>query len=258
MIPNKAKPDSFIDLKTSSRICALTAYDYPTARILDESSIDIILVGDSLGMMVFGHTDTTKVTMEMMINHTIACSNGVKQSLLITDMPYRSYETSESALTNAKLLLEAGAHGVKLEGGSNVIPQIKTLIQNNIPVIGHLGFLPQSIKEEKYYKKKGKTESEKMEIKRDAKLLQDVGVSAIILESVESDLAKNVTESIKIPTIGIGAGDFCNGEIRVINDIIGSYPWFIPPFAKSYCSIAQDIRDAVSAFRSSTLDETNL
>ena len=258
MIPNKAKPDSFIDLKTSSRICALTAYDYPTARILDESSIDIILVGDSLGMMVFGHTDTTKVTMEMMINHTIACSNGVKQSLLITDMPYRSYETSESALTNAKLLLEAGAHGVKLEGGSNVIPQIKTLIQNNIPVIGHLGFLPQSIKEEKYYKKKGKKESEKMEIKRDAKLLQDVGVSAIILESVESDLAKNVTESLKIPTIGIGAGDFCNGEIRVINDIIGSYPWFIPPFAKPYCSIAQDIRDAVSAFRSSTLDETNL
>ena len=258
MIPDKAKPDSFIDLKTSSRICALTAYDYPTARILDESSIDVILVGDSLGMMVFGHTDTTKVTMEMMINHTIACSNGVKQSLLITDMPYRSYETSESALTNAKLLLEAGAHGVKLEGGSNVIPQIKTLIQNNIPVIGHLGFLPQSIKEEKYYKKKGKTESEKMEIKRDAKLLQDVGVSAIILESVESDLAKNVTKSLKIPTIGIGAGDFCNGEIRVINDIIGSYPWFIPPFAKSYCSIAQDIRDAVSAFRSSTLDETNL
>jgi 3-methyl-2-oxobutanoate hydroxymethyltransferase len=258
VIPDKAKPDSFIDLKTSSRICALTAYDYPTARILDESSIDIILVGDSLGMMVFGHTDTTKVTMGMMINHTIACSNGVKQSLLITDMPYRSYETSESALTNAKLLLEAGAHGVKLEGGSNVIPQIKTLIQNNIPVIGHLGFLPQSIKEEKYYKKKGKTESEKMEIKRDAKLLQDVGVSAIILESVESDLAKNVTKSLKIPTIGIGAGDFCNGEIRVINDIIGSYPWFIPPFAKSYCSIAQDIRDAVSAFRSSTLDETNL
>ena len=194
----------------------------------------------------------------MMINHTIACSNGVKRSLLITDMPYRSYETSESALTNAKLLLEAGAHGVKLEGGSNVIPQIKTLIQNNIPVIGHLGFLPQSIKEEKYYKKKGKTESEKMEIKRDAKLLQDIGVSAIILESVESDLAKNVTKSLKIPTIGIGAGDFCNGEIRVINDIIGSYPWFIPPFAKSYCSIAQDIRDAVSAFRSSTLDETNL
>ena len=239
MIPNKAKPDSFIDLKTSSRICALTAYDYPTARILDESSIDIILVGDSLGMMVFGHTDTTKVTMEMMINHTIACSNGVKQSLLITDMPYRSYETSESALTNAKLLLEAGAHGVKLEGGSNVIPQIKTLIQNNISVIGHLGFLPQSIK-------------------RDAKLLQDVGVSAIILESVESDLAKNVTKLLKIPTIGIGAGDFCNGEIRVINDIIGSYPWFIPPFAKPYCSIAQDIRDAVSAFRSSTLDETNL
>lgn len=257
MIPKNSKPDSFIDLKTSSRICALTAYDYPTARILDESGIDIILVGDSLGMMVFGHTDTTKVTMEMMINHTIACSNGVKRSLLITDMPFKSYDTSDSALSNAKLLLKAGAHGVKLEGGSNVIPQIKTLIQNKIPVLGHLGFLPQSIKEEKYYKKKGKTESEKIEIKRDSKLLQEVGVSAIILESVERDLAKNITEALEIPTIGIGSGDFCNGEIRVINDIIGSYPWFIPPFAKPYCSIAEDIRNAVIAFRSSTVDESN-
>ena len=257
MIPKNSKPDSFIDLKTSSRICALTAYDYPTARILDESGIDIILVGDSLGMMVFGHTDTTKVTMEMMINHTIACSNGVKRSLLITDMPFKSYDTSDSALSNAKLLLKAGAHGVKLEGGSNVIPQIKTLIQNKIPVLGHLGFLPQSIKEEKYYKKKGKTESEKIEIKRDSKLLQEVGVSAIILESVERDLAKNITESLEIPTIGIGSGDFCNGEIRVINDIIGSYPWFIPPFAKPYCSIAEDIKNAVIAFRSSTVDESN-
>lgn len=257
MIPKNSKPDSFIDLKTSSRICALTAYDYPTARILDESGIDIILVGDSLGMMVFGHTDTTKVTMEMMINHTIACSNGVKRSILITDMPFKSYDTSDSALSNAKLLLKAGAHGVKLEGGSNVIPQIKTLIQNKIPVLGHLGFLPQSIKEEKYYKKKGKTESEKIEIKRDSKLLQEVGVSAIILESVERDLAKNITEALEIPTIGIGSGDFCNGEIRVINDIIGSYPWFIPPFAKPYCSIAEDIRNAVIAFRSSTVDESN-
>ena len=257
MIPKKSKLDSFIDLKTSSRICALTAYDYPTARILDESGIDIILVGDSLGMMVFGHTDTTKVTMEMMINHTIACSNGVKRSLLITDMPYKSYDTSDSALSNAKLLLKAGAHGVKLEGGSNVIPQIKTLIQNKIPVLGHLGFLPQSIKEEKYYKKKGKTESEKIEIKRDSKLLQEVGVSAIILESVERDLAKNITESLEIPTIGIGSGDFCNGEIRVINDIIGSYPWFIPPFAKPYCSIAEDIKNAVITFRSSTIDDSN-
>ena len=257
MIPKNSKPDYFIDLKNSSRICALTAYDYPTARILDESGIDIILVGDSLGMMVFGHTDTTKVTMEMMINHTIACSNGVKRSLLITDMPFKSYDTSDSALSNAKLLLKAGAHGVKLEGGSNVIPQIKTLIQNKIPVLGHLGFLPQSIKEEKYYKKKGKTESEKIEIKRDSKLLQEVGVSAIILESVERDLAKNITESLEIPTIGIGSGDFCNGEIRVINDIIGSYPWFIPPFAKPYCSIAEDIRNAVIAFRSSTVDESN-
>ena len=145
----------------NSRICALTAYDYPTARILDELNVDIILVGDSLGMMVFGHEDTTDVSMEMMIHHTSACRKGVSKNILITDMPYNSYECVDTALENAQRLMNAGADGVKLEGGNKIIDQIKILVKNDIPVIGHLGFLPQSIKEEKTYKKKGKIETEK-------------------------------------------------------------------------------------------------
>ena len=257
MNSKESKFASLIEQKKSSRICALTAYDYPTARILDEANIDIILVGDSLGMMFFGHSDTTMVTMEMMIHHTKACRNGVQRSILISDMPYKSYDTPNSALTNARRLLEAGADGVKLEGGSKILPQIEILIKNMIPVVGHLGFLPQSIKEEKKYKIKGKTEAERLEIKRDSILLQEKGVSAIILESVESNLAQSVTNSLEIPTIGIGSGNNCDGEIRVINDVVGSFPWFKPAFAKPLYSISDDIRNAVKKFKSHTKDETN-
>ena len=214
--------------KFNKKICALTAYDYPTARILDELNVDMILVGDSLGMMVFGHEDTTNVSIEMMIHHTKACRNGVTNTPLITDMPYKSYETIDLALNNANRLMKAGADGVKLEGGKQIITQIETLLSNDIPVIGHLGFLPQSIKEEKGYKKKGKTESEKNEIFNDSILLEGVGISALVLESVEEKLASKITNSLKIPTIGIGSGNNCDGEIRVIDDIIGSYPWFTP------------------------------
>ena len=243
--------------KLDSKICALTAYDYPTARILDELNVDMILVGDSLGMMVFGHEDTTNVSIEMMIHHTKACRNGVKSTPLITDMPYKSYETIDSALNNANRLMEAGADGVKLEGGKQIITQIETLLSNDIPVIGHLGFLPQSIKEEKGYKKKGKTESEKNEIFNDSILLEGVGISALVLESVEEKLASKITNSLKIPTIGIGSGNNCDGEIRVIDDIIGSYPWFTPPFASPFCSVSDNIREAVKTFQKIINEDSN-
>lgn len=242
----------------NSRICALTAYDYPTARILDELNVDIILVGDSLGMMVFGHEDTTDVSMEMMIHHTSACRKGVSKNILITDMPYNSYECVDTALENAQRLMNAGADGVKLEGGNKIIDQIKILVKNDIPVIGHLGFLPQSIKEEKTYKKKGKIETEKTEIYNDSKLLESAGVSALVLESVEEKLARDITQALKIPTIGIGSGINCSGEIRVINDIIGSYPWFKPPFATSYCSVSDNITEAVKKFKRDIIENTNL
>lgn len=243
--------------KLDSKICALTAYDYPTARILDELNVDMILVGDSLGMMVFGHEDTTNVSIEMMIHHTKACRNGVKKTPLITDMPYKSYETIDSALNNANRLMEAGADGVKLEGGKQIITQIETLLSNDIPVIGHLGFLPQSIKEEKVYKKKGKTESEKNEIFNESILLEGVGISALVLESVEEKLASKITNSLKIPTIGIGSGNNCDGEIRVIDDIIGSYPWFTPPFASPFCSVSDNIREAVKTFQKIINQDSN-
>ena len=243
--------------KLDSKICALTAYDYPTARILDESNVDMILVGDSLGMMVFGHEDTTNVSIEKMIHHTKACRNGVKKTPLITDMPYKSYETIDSALNNANRLMEAGADGVKLEGGKQIITQIETLLSNDIPVIGHLGFLPQSIKEEKVYKKKGKTESEKNEIFNESILLEGVGISALVLESVEEKLASKITNSLKIPTIGIGSGNNCDGEIRVIDDIIGSYPWFTPPFASPFCSVSDNIREAVKTFQKVINEDSN-
>lgn len=243
--------------KLDSKICALTAYDYPTARILDELNVDMILVGDSLGMMVFGHEDTTNVSIEMMIHHTKACRNGVKKTPLITDMPYKSYETIDSALNNANRLMEAGADGVKLEGGKQIITQIETLLSNDIPVIGHLGFLPQSIKEEKVYKKKGKTESEKNEIFNESILLEGVGISALVLESVEEKLASKITNSLKIPTIGIGSGNNCDGEIRVIDDIIGSYPWFTPPFASPFCSVSDNIREAVKTFQKIINEDSN-
>ena len=221
--------------KLDSKICALTAYDYPTARILDELNVDMILVGDSLGMMVFGHEDTTNVSIEMMIHHTKACRNGVKNTPLITDMPYKSYETIDSALNNANRLMEAGADGVKLEGGKQIITQIETLLSNDIPVIGHLGFLPQAIKEEKGYKKKGKTESEKNEIFNDSILLEGVGISALVL----------------------GSGLNCDGEIRVIDDIIGSYPWFTPPFVSPFCSVSDNIREAVKTFQKVINEDSN-
>ena len=243
--------------KLDSKICALTAYDYPTARILDELNVDMILVGDSLGMMVFGHEDTTNVSIEMMIHHTKACRNGVKNTPLITDMPYKSYETIDSALNNANRLMEAGADGVKLEGGKQIITQIETLLANDIPVIGHLGFLPQSIKDEKGYKKKGKTESEKNEILNDSILLEGAGISALVLESVDEKLASKITNSLKIPTIGIGSGNNCDGEIRVIDDIIGSYPWFTPPFASPFCSVSDNIREAVKTFQKVINEDSN-
>ena len=243
--------------KLDSKICALTAYDYPTARILDELKVDMILVGDSLGMMVFGHEDTTNVSIEMMIHHTKACRNGVINTPLITDMPYKSYETIDLALNNANRLMKAGADGVKLEGGKQIINQIKILLANDIPVIGHLGFLPQSIKEEKVYKKKGKTESEKNEIFNESILLEGVGISALVLESVEEKLASKITNSLKIPTIGIGSGNNCDGEIRVIDDIIGSYPWFTPPFASTFCSVSDNIREAVKTFQKIINEDSN-
>ena len=238
------------------RISALTAYDYPSARILDEAGVDIILVGDSLGMVVLGFPDTTHVTLEMMAHHTAAVARGVQNSLIIGDMPISSYDTPTQALTTARTLVDAGADAVKLEGGIRQVEKIRTIIEAGIPVIGHHGMLPQRVLEEGGYKKKGKTEEESRAILEGAIALQEAGCFAIVLESLVPELAERITAELTIPTIGIGCKpasgqQTCDGEVAVITDVIGSYPWFVPPFAKPQANVAGEISQAVRAYISS-------
>jgi len=235
------------------RVSALTAYDYPTARILDEVGVDMILVGDSLGMVVLGFPDTTHVTLEMMVHHTAAVARGVNNSLIIGDMPINSYDTPAQALNTAQALVQAGADVVKLEGGIRQLEKIRAIIEADIPVIGHHGMLPQRVLEEGGYKKKGKTEEESCAILEGALALQQAGCFAIVLESIVPELAEQITAKLDIPTIGIGckhaSGEqTCDGEVAVITDVIGSYPWFVPPFAKPQADVAGEINRSVREY----------
>ncbi|MCP4846936.1 MAG: 3-methyl-2-oxobutanoate hydroxymethyltransferase [Verrucomicrobiaceae bacterium] len=247
-IDQREKLSALSQRKGKQLISALTAYDYAVARILDEAGIDIILVGDSLGMMVFGHEDTTQVTMEMMVHHVKACRKGIHNALLVADLPYKSYETTESATTNAKLLVQAGADAVKLEGGKAVLKQTKAILHAGIAVIGHIGMLPQQVREEGGYKKKGKSSMEAQSLLSDAKELEASGITALVIESIVEGLGEEITSTIDIPTIGIGAGNDCDGQILVVNDLLGSYPWFCPGFAKPKVNLASQTSIAVKAF----------
>ncbi len=248
-LSNPKKLDRFIKRKGNPPpISALTAYDYPVARLLDEAGIEIILVGDSLGMMVFGHEDTTQVTVEMMIHHTKACRKAVRNAVLVADLPFHSYEIPHDAAATAQLLTEAGADAVKLEGGIEIIPQINAIIHSGIAVMGHIGMLPQRVREEGGYKKKGKTKSGAQRLLTDAAELDAAGVKVIVLENMVAELAGKITAAVSTPTIGIGAGPDCDGQILVINDLLGSYPWFCPGFAKSHANLASETSRAAREF----------
>lgn len=229
-------------------ISSLTAYDYPTARLLDEAGIDLILVGDSLGMVFAGLDDTTGVTMDHMIYHTEVVARGIKNALLVADLPYHSYQSVEDAVNNAQRLMQAGAHAVKLEGGTTQLDKVEALTQQGIPMVGHIGMLPQRVKEEGGYKKKGKTQHDADRLLRSAQDLEKAGAGAIVLESMLAEVATKITREINIPTIGIGAGNECDGQIRVIHDLVGAYPWFRPPFAKTYADFAGDMTKAAQSF----------
>jgi len=234
--------------RRGERITALTAYDYPTARLLDESGIDMILVGDSVGMVVLGYEDTTQVTLAEMVHHTRAAARGVKRALLLGDLPIHTYDDPAQAVSSARALVEAGAQAVKLEGGASHVAQIEAIIGAGIPVMGHIGMLPQSVREEGGYKVKGRTQAEAEALRRDAVAVEKAGVFAVVLEIVSPETARQITGALEIPTIGIGSGSHCDGQILVTHDLIGLFPWFTPKFVSPEARVADEIRRAVQVF----------
>jgi len=234
--------------KRGEKVTALTAYDYPTARLLDESGIDVILVGDSLGMVVLGYEDTTRVTLDEMLHHTRAVARGVKSALVVGDMPIHTFETPDQAVATAKQFADAGAQAVKLEGGTSHAAHIEAITRAGIPYMAHIGMLPQHVREQGGYKVKGKTQSEAEALIADAKAVEKAGAFSVVLEIVVPEIAKQITNAIGIPTIGIGSGEQCDGQILVTHDLIGLFPWFTPKFVSPEARVADEIRKAARAF----------
>ena len=237
------------EAKISGRkIAVLTAYDYPLARLLDECGVEIILVGDSLGMVVLGYPDTTLVTMDEMVHHCKAVARGVKHALIVCDLPFGSYKTASLAVKNSRRLVEAGARAVKLEGGIVQESAIAAIVKSGIPVMGHIGMLPQSVKIEGGYKMKGGAPREAEALLADAKAVERGGAFAVVMELVNPELAKKITGSLSIPTIGIGSGTGCDGQVLVTYDLIGLFPWFKPKFVARKAHVSDEIRAAVAAY----------
>ena len=236
--------------QNKEKITMLTAYDYSTAKLLDQAGIDSILVGDSLGMVMLGYDSTLKVTMEDMIHHTKAVVRGTSEAMVIADLPFLSYHISvEEAVRNAgRLIQEGGAQAVKLEGGREMIPVIEAIIRAQIPVVGHLGLTPQSVNVFGGYKVQGKELEDAKAIIEDALLLQEAGVFAIVLECVPEKLSEIITQELDIPTIGIGAGSVCDGQVLVVQDMLGTFTDFKPKFVKNYGNIGNVTKEAVAAY----------
>ncbi len=234
----------------SEKITMLTAYDFSTAKYIDECGVDSILIGDSVGMTILGYDTTINVTIEDMITFTKAVSRGVKRALVVADMPFLSYHTSlEQTVLNAGKLIQSGAKAVKLEGAADfVINAIERLTQSGINVVGHLGFTPQSVNTIGGYYVQGKNVNAIEEMLKSAKKLEEAGVFAVVLEMVPEEAAKYITENLSIPTIGIGAGKYCDGQVLVIDDILGKFSGNIPKFVKKYANIKDTIKGAVSQY----------
>lgn len=245
----KPSPSSFRDAKTAGRrLATLTAYDFPTARLLDECGLDFLLVGDSLGMVVLGYPDTTHVTMEDMLHHTKAVARGAAKTLVAADLPIGSCATPQLAVENSRLLRDAGADLVKIEGGRESLSAIEAIIADGIPLIGHLGMLPQRVLDEGGYHIKGKSTSEAERLVSDAVSIDQAGAAAIVLELVHPPLAAEISRSIKCPSIGIGSGAECDGAILVLHDLIGLFPWFRPKFAIPRADVAAEIQRAAREY----------
>ena len=232
-------------------IAELTAYDYPWARMMDAAGIDIVLVGDSLGMVVLGHPDTVSVTMEEMIHHTKAVVRGVERALVITDMPFGSYNSSiPAAIDNATRILKEGhADAVKLEGGVSMAATVAAIVNAGIPVQGHIGLTPQTATSLGGFKVQGKSAQAARQLIDDARALEEAGCFSIVLEAIPAPLAEHITKEVSIPTIGIGAGPGCDGQVLVIHDLVGLYDRFTPKFVKQYAKINEPIAAALAQYK---------
>ena len=235
--------NDIIQMKSREKITVLTGYDSTMATLCDK--VDVILVGDSAGMVMLGYDDTRDVTMDDMIRFTTAVKNAKTNSLIVTDLPINSYENEDSAITNSKRLVEAGAHAVKLEGGKEIGKIIKAVVGSGIPVMGHLGLLPQTAEK---YSVQAKKSEDAVNLLQDAKKLEESGVFSIVFEMVTSDVAKIITKSVKVPTIGIGSGINCDGQVLVVHDMLGMFEKIKPKFAKRYLNLSEDIRNAINSY----------
>ena len=240
--------------KGKKKIVALTAYDFPFARLVDRAGIDIVLVGDSLGMVCLGYPTTVSVTMQEMIHHARAASRAVRCALVIADMPYGSYRTTQAAVNNGKRLIKkAGVGGVKVEGGERVLSQVKALIKNGIPVMGHVGMTPQTAAEKGGYRVQGKDKAQADAILEEAVMLDRLGAFSIVLECVPVVLADKITRKVKCPTIGLGAGPKTDGQVLVLQDMLGFQSNVRPKFVRRYATLDKEIRKAVSNYREDIL-----
>lgn len=232
------------------KLTMITAYDYSTAKLIDESGVNSILVGDSLGMVSLGYENTLSVTMEDMIHHTKAVARGVKNALIVADMPFMSYHTSTyDAVVNAgRLIKEGNAHAIKLEGGSEMVDVIKAIVRAQIPVVGHLGLTPQSVNAFGGFKVQGKSEEAAKKIIEDAIAIEKAGAFAMVLECVPAKLAEIISKKVSVPTIGIGAGAGCDGQVLVYQDMLGMFSGFTPKFVKKYANIGEMMKDAFKKY----------
>lgn len=244
-------PEAIRHWPQDKSLLAVTAYDYPFARMLDEAGVDILHVGDSMGMVVLGLPDTTGVTLDDILRATEAVARGRKHALITADLPYGTYSTPEEAVSASRRLVDAGADAVKMEGGRDILPQVEAVIAEGIAFQGHLGMLPQRVHQEGGYKRKGKTQAEADALLADATALEKAGAFSIVLEVVVKEVAAQVTQALGVPTIGIASGAGTRGQIRVLHDVLGLYPWFVPAHASAQAQLHEQVREAMVSLRKS-------